>query len=155
LEALRRVHLERWSDEGGAGLFDEQRLRFLIEVGERCSGADIPWVLLLESESSVVGGLLGFRHGASFSVYKTGWDPLYAQLGIGMALGAEAMRWAENQGVTTFDYLRGPRGHKTDLGCTPSTDCSVISAQGLSGRLLELRERLGADGIPPRWWLVR
>ena len=67
----------------------------------------LAWVLLLESESSVAGGLLGFRPRRSFSVYKTGWDPLYAQLGIGMALGAEAMRWAENQGVTTFDYLRG------------------------------------------------
>jgi CelD/BcsL family acetyltransferase involved in cellulose biosynthesis/peptidoglycan/xylan/chitin deacetylase (PgdA/CDA1 family)/SAM-dependent methyltransferase len=155
LEALRRVHLERWGDQGATGLFDDQRLRFLLAVGERCRGADLPWVLLLESDSSVVGGLLGFRSGDAFNVYKTGWNPRYAQLGIGMALGAEAMRWAEQQGITTFDYLRGQRGHKIDLGCVPSTDYSIISARRLSGRLLTLREGLGADGTLPRWWPSR
>ena len=89
-----------------------------------------------------------------FSVYKSGWNPDYANLSPGIALGVEAMRWAEDQKLTTFDYLRGPRSHKADLGCRNVEDLSIISGLGPRSWLLELRERFSSDGIRPslgRW----
>jgi hypothetical protein len=84
-------------------------------------------------------------------VYKTGWDPDYANLGLGLALGAEGMRWAEAAGVTEFDYLRGRRGHKVDLGCVPAEDVAVLRTGGVAGRVLALREQFSAGGVRPRW----
>lgn len=151
LRSLRAVHAQRWNARGTDGLFDERREDFLNDLAVRAVPPFQPWVLLLEQEGRVVAGLLGFRHVESFSVYKTGWDPDLARLGPGIALGVEAMRWAEEQGLTTFDYLRGPRGHKSDLGCEPIDDPTVLVARGVGGRLLEWRERLSADGVRPAW----
>lgn len=145
LDELRRVHLRRWGARGDVGLFDDQRTRFLREFAARCVAPDVPWILLLERNDDVVAGLLGFCHRDTFSIYKTGWDPELARLGLGVALGAEAMRWAEGQGLVVVDYLRGSGAHKATLGCEVIHDHSVISAHGIRGHLLHLRERLSSD----------
>ena len=90
--------------------------------------------------------------GDTFSVYKTGWDPDYARFSLGITMGTVAMEWAETQGLTTFDYLRGPRGHKKDLGCEAVADVSVVRSSGITGVLLEQRERFASDGVRPGWW---
>lgn len=147
LKALKNLHESRWNADGGAGLFSDAKEKFLLDVASFSTSPNIPWILLLEKQHKAVGGLLGFRKGKSFSVYKTGWDPECANLGIGIALGAEAMRWAEEQGITVFDYLRGPRSHKHDLGCMPFADQSILFARGIIGLLLSLRERFSEGGI--------
>ena len=140
LEELQRVHQLRWAERGEEGLFDDRRRRFL-EAQAIPGSLDGPWVLLLDHSGGPVAGLLGLRHGSTFSVYKTGWDPGWRRFGLGIALGAEAMRWASEHGITTFDYLRGRRPHKYDLGCTDVVDESVILPRGLIGRVLLERER--------------
>lgn len=154
LSTLRELHGQRWQRQGRPGLFDGERARFLLDVADRAKAPNIPWVLLLEKtdEHLAVAGLLGFVHQHTFSVYKTGWNPEFSKLGLGMALGAEAMRWAEVRGLTTFDYLRGPRAHKFDLGCTPRFDVSVLARNRTTGRLLEWRERMSADGVRTGCW---
>ena len=112
----------------------------------------MPWILLLEQGDRVVAGMLGIVAGPTFSVYKTGWDPDYARFSLGITMGTVAMEWAETQGLTTFDYLRGPRGHKKDLGCEAVADVSVVRSSGLTGVLLEQRERFASDGVRPAWW---
>ncbi|KGN35008.1 hypothetical protein N802_01135 [Knoellia sinensis KCTC 19936] len=57
-----------------------------------------------------------------------------------MALGQEAMQWAEQQGLHRFDYLRGPGSHKSELGCLPQTDVSFLRESTVSGQLIRLRE---------------
>jgi CelD/BcsL family acetyltransferase involved in cellulose biosynthesis len=146
LETLRWLHNKRWIAAGGTGLFDETRLRFLKDLGTRFTPPNGPWVLLMNGPTGPVGGLLGFRHRDTMSIYKTGWDPDHRELGIGLALGAETMEWAEQMGVTTVDYLRGPRAHKDELGCLPEDDWSVVWPKGPSGHILSWRESLGADG---------
>ncbi len=148
---LRHLHSQRWEANGAPGLFDSHREQFLLDFAERCTGPDAPWILLLEQSDRAVAGLLGLRHGRTFSVYKTGWDPSLARMSPGIALGAEAMRWAEDQGIEVFDYLRGPRSHKSDLGCSPIADTTIIRAVGPTGYLLRWREQLSADGVAPGW----
>lgn len=152
LEELRILHSRRWQAKGAPGLFDPERASFLCAHAGNCVEPDRPWVLLLRRPSGEpVAGLLGFRHGDCLSVYKTGWDPEFARFSPGIALGAEAMRWAEEQGLTVFDYLRGPRSHKKDLGCDPRADLTVLRASSPAGCILGWRERLSADGLAPGW----
>lgn len=152
LDELRVVHSRRWQAQGEPGLFDAERASFLSDYARGCREPDVPWVLLLRrATGEPVAGLLGFRHNDCFSVYKTGWDPEFARLSPGIALGAEAMRWAEEQGLTVFDYLRGPRAHKKDLGCEPVTDVTVLRTASPEGAVLGWRERLSADGELPSW----
>jgi len=152
LEQLRRVHEGRWNAQGGEGRMSDTRMQFLRDLADECRAPDVPWILLLEHEDRVVAGMLGIVAGPTFSVYKTGWDPDYARFSLGITMGTVAMEWAESQGLTTFDYLRGPRGHKKDLGCEAIADVSVVRSSGLTGVLLEQRERFASDGVRPGWW---
>jgi len=152
LDQLRRVHEGRWNAQGGEGRMSDTRMQFLRDLADECTAPDVPWILLLEQGDRVVAGMLGIVAGDSFSVYKTGWDPDYARFSLGITMGTVAMEWAESQGLTTFDYLRGPRGHKKDLGCEAVADVSVVRSSGLTGVLLEQRERFASDGVRPAWW---
>ena len=152
LAALRLVHQDRWAAQGGPGNLDAGRMDLLADLAATCREPDVPWILLLEREGEVAAALLGLRSGDSFSVYKTGWSPDHARLSLGIVMGTLAMEWAQEHGLHTFDYLRGDRGHKKDLGCEPVDDVSVLVPRGVSGRLLEQRERLASDGIRPGWY---
>lgn len=142
LLTLRDLHTRRWRAVGRPGLFDDTRENFLADFADMTAGTETVWVLLLENDDYPIGALLGFVHGQTFSVYKTGWDPSCDRFSVGTALGAEAMRWAEQRGLTVFDYLRGSRRHKTDLGCRPTYDQSFIIPRGVEGAMLHWRERL-------------
>lgn len=152
LGELQRVHEARWNARGGTGRLSGLRVALLRDLATQCRFPDVPWILLLEREGRTVAALLGLRAGASFSVYKTGWDPAFTRLSPGIMAGVIAMQWAESQGLTTFDYLRGPRGHKHDLGCEAVADVSIVVPAGISGALLEQRERFASDGVRPDWW---
>jgi CelD/BcsL family acetyltransferase involved in cellulose biosynthesis len=141
LRELRALHSERWRAKGQPGLFPAKREVLLEKYAASAVAVNGPWILTFLRDESPVAALLGFRFGDSFSVYKTGWSPDVAKLGPGMALGQEAMRWAEEQGLHTFDYLRGPGPHKAELGCRPREDVSVIRVRGITGQLINLREQ--------------
>lgn len=153
LEQLRHVHELRWKAQGQSGNLPDERIEFLRDLAEESLPPDTPWILLLEHDSSTVGAMYGLISGETFSVYKTGWDPSYSQFSLGVTMGATAMTWAQSRELLEFDYLRGPREHKRDLGCVPVADLSVILPSGTSGRLLELRERFSFDGIRPKRWV--
>lgn len=145
LRELRGLHDSRWNAKGQAGLFATEREALLKAYASGSTPEEGPWILVLETPQGAVAALLGIRFRRSFSVYKTGWDPALSRLGLGMALGQEAMRWSEEMGLTTFDYLRGARSHKVELGCRPVEDSTLIRPSLVSGQLLALRE--GAPAV--------
>lgn len=142
LEILRRLHTGRWQARGRSGLFDDERSRFLVALAGRSDYGPAMRVLIVEKDDRPIGALLALVHHRTLSIYKTGWDPKSASYGIGTFMGATAMRFAEDEGLDTVDYLRGTGGHKFDLGCQVELDHSFILADGPSGRLLRLREGL-------------
>lgn len=142
LSALQRVHVARWEARGKSGLFDDRRLDFLAELCRLSTPPNGPVLYLLEKAGGqVVAALLGFRHGATFMAYKTGWDPAFAHLGPGIALHSAAMRRAHEDGFRTFDFLRGQGAHKYSLGAVDREDISLLCGTGVRRALLEMRER--------------
>ena len=141
---LRRLHLARWSSRGTGGLFDQQRMDFLVDLVGRADGEDGVWIEVIEGASGAVGVLLGFEYGGTFSAYKSGWDPSTQSLGMGLLLHGAAIERAISRGARRYDFLRGPHPHKFRLGGTSQTNHTLIVPNGPAGRTLVARDRLYA-----------
>lgn len=141
LPILRDLHQNRWSQLGGAGLFDDFRMRFLTDLATRVDGDDGMWIQLLESPDGPLGALLGFRFGSTFCSYKTGWNPSASRFAPGVALHAAAIDWAIDAGLDAYYFLRGDEPHKTALGGSNDAVVTVIVSNGPLGVPLVLRER--------------
>jgi hypothetical protein len=76
--------------------------------------ADTLVQLNLRVGDTIVSTLLGFRVGAEFLLYNSGFDPAFA--GSGFYLKAKAMQWAIDQGITRFNFLQGAERYKYELG---------------------------------------
>ena len=63
-----------------------------------------------------VAGVLGFDYGATLYLYNSGYDPSYAEFGVGLFSKLAAVRWAIERHKTTFDFLKGSEPYKERLG---------------------------------------
>lgn len=139
LEKLRELHLRRWRAQGEGGLFDRTRQDFLRRVvTEESTGARM---FLLEGLQGPAAALLVFCTPTSMSSYKTGWDPRFAELGLGIRLHAEAIQKSIEEGLRLYDFLRGTGAHKYALNAHDYVDVTYGRFAGLPGRALEFRER--------------
>lgn len=140
LAALGDLHVRRWKSKGGAGLFDDDRLRFLSELTCVAGARSGARMYVLEDDGMVISALFGLVQGATFSIYKTGWDPDYKRFGLGIALATAALQWSQANGIATVDYLRGSEAHKYELGALDRVDSTLLVPRGVTGRLLAWRE---------------
>lgn len=143
LQTLRDLHLDRWQSQRQAGLLDDQRMRFLetLCADQRFDAR----IYLLETPDEPVGALLVFCTAGVMASYKTGWNPRFAELGIGIQLHASGVEEAIAMGLEQYDFLRGTGGHKYALNAHDYFDVTYGRFRGLAGRLLRLRERRGYD----------
>jgi CelD/BcsL family acetyltransferase involved in cellulose biosynthesis len=93
---LSRVFIRRWFEE--SGLDGPVRLRF-VSVGGRRVAAGIT-----------------VRDGDREMFYNAGADPNARELSPGILFIAEAIREAIDEGVRSFDFLRGDESYKYDWG---------------------------------------
>lgn len=142
LRHLDRLHTRLWTSRGDRGLFGPRRMAFFRDLAAHTSGADGPWMQLIEGDGEVIAALFGFRFGDRFCSYKTGWDPAHHSLGLGMALHSTAIRWAVGEGLTHYDFLRGANPHKYTLGGIDTVDRSWVVPNGIRGLPLLVRDRL-------------
>jgi CelD/BcsL family acetyltransferase involved in cellulose biosynthesis len=64
----------------------------------------------------------GFRFAGDEYYYQSGWDPAYAQFGIGIAILEHSIREAFVDGVAEYRLLRGDEAYKRRYA---STDAKV------------------------------
>ncbi len=141
LAAFGALHRARWEAKGTrGGSFDERRLAFLRRLSSLAGGIEGPRLLLLELDGQAIAGLVGFSFAGTFHEYMTGWDPAWARFGPGSAVIAEAMRAAQAEGASTYDFLRGTEPHKYDFGAVDRADVTLIGSMRMRGRLLRARE---------------
>lgn len=142
LADLKDLHTRRWKSKGGAGLFDEDRRRFLVALARRADADSGARLFVFEHETTVVAAMFCLLHRDTISIYKTGWDPDYKRFGLGIALAVAALEWAHALGLATVDYLRGSEPHKYELGGVDRVDATLLRSAGLSGRVLAWRESM-------------
>lgn len=133
VDALFRQHAERFDDLGIVSFFGPNRRPQLLELIEVSSERCGPVAAVARHGDSVVGVDLSFVCGTRMHNYQGGWSQEYRTESLGTQLIVAAMTWAQENAVTTFDFLRGSEQFKDRFGAELRTDESYERRVGLSG----------------------
>ena len=93
-----------------------ERERFFYNITQRMSELGLLQLYFLHMDGVTVATSLCFDYGGSRLLYNSGYDPEYAYYSVGLLLNAMCLKDAIEQGLTYFDFLRGPEPYKAHLG---------------------------------------
>ncbi|WP_431682339.1 GNAT family N-acetyltransferase [Kitasatospora sp. KL5] len=147
LDAVLALHRLRRTALGRPTTFDAHRRPLHLRVLERsaATAADDghgPAFLVAEHDGDTIGTLYGFRWNGGFAYYQIGWDPKWAPLRLGTVVISEAVRVCAEQGLHTFDFLRGTEPYKYRFGAVDRYDDTRLLPHGPTGALLALKHRV-------------
>nr|WP_095871750.1 GNAT family N-acetyltransferase [Streptomyces sp. TLI_235] len=147
MDTVLALHRLRRAALGRPTTFDEHRRPLHLRLLERSAAATAPdgqgpAFCLAEHGGRTVGALYGFRWNGSFAYYQIGWDQAWAPLRLGTVLISETVRACAEQGLHTFDFLRGTEPYKYRFGAVDHHDDTRLLPRGPSGALLALKHRV-------------
>jgi CelD/BcsL family acetyltransferase involved in cellulose biosynthesis len=93
-----------------------EREQFFYNISQRMAEMGQLQLYFLDMDGSTVATSLCFDYGGSRLLYNSGYDSEYAYYSIGLILNAMCLKDAIEQGLTYFDFLRGPEPYKAHLG---------------------------------------
>tara|TARA_B100000029_G_scaffold177771_1_gene175132 strand:- start:1167 stop:2144 length:978 start_codon:yes stop_codon:yes gene_type:complete len=93
-----------------------EREGFFHNVTQRMAELGQLQLYFLEMEGKAVATSLCFDYSGSRLLYNSGYDPEYGYYSVGLLLNAMCLKDAIDQGLTYFDFLRGPEPYKAHLG---------------------------------------
>lgn len=107
------AHKKRWSKRGLPGAFLGSRIRdFHREWAVVAAQSGWLWMSRLELEGAFIGAIYAMRFGHACYFYQSGFDPAHSAISPGSLLVAQTIRRAIEEGLTTFDFLRGDEPYK-------------------------------------------
>ncbi len=115
----RFVELHRTS-EGPKGVFMVPGMEiFFRRLGEAFCERGVFRLTFIEVGGVQAAGTIGFVFGDTFSLYNSAFDREWQRLAPGMVLVAEDIRLAIEEGLRTFDLLKGDYAYKYRFGAEP------------------------------------
>ena len=128
LEALFRLHQQRWAGHGG-GVFDSAPKRaFYGDMARRFLERDWLRLAYLEVDGTRVAYQLCFEYRGTMFLLQEGYDPEWMEHGVGNALRAWMFRDCIERGVARYDFLGGVTEHKRAWGATPKSSVRLFAA---------------------------
>ena len=113
LADLFRLHELRWRRDGQLGNFQNPAKRaFLHRFCAAASAQDQVRGHVLVVHNEPQGVLLAFHCGGTASYYQMGWNPDSPLSSVGVILLAESIAHAIDEGLHTYDFLRGDEDYK-------------------------------------------
>jgi CelD/BcsL family acetyltransferase involved in cellulose biosynthesis len=112
LDAFFETHKKRWRKRGLPGAFMGRAERFHREWAEVARQRGWLWLSLLHHEDKIVGTIYAMRFGNACYYYQAGFDPEASAISPGSLLVGYTIRKAINEGLKTFDFLRGDEPYK-------------------------------------------
>jgi CelD/BcsL family acetyltransferase involved in cellulose biosynthesis len=106
--------------EGHKGRFmGDEIAAFFAEIASTFS--DLGWMRLdlLEVGPKPIAAMFGFAIDNTFYLYNSAYDPNTARLSPGYVLVSHLIEAAIDEGLTQFDFLRGPERYKYQFGARP------------------------------------
>lgn len=106
---------------------------------ERVAHAFMPlgWLRLdfLEIGGRAIASTFGFELGDTFYLYNSAYESDLKRLSPGLVLVSELVKRAMSEGVTRFDFLRGPERYKYQLGAeaVPLNNVRVLNRVRTTG----------------------
>jgi len=119
LEEFMQMHQQRWARVGKKGVYaDESVAAFQREIAGIFFRRGWLFLAFLRIDGSRIASFCGFRHRDELAVYLTGMrDPGEARkFSPGIVLHAMCMEATIEQGVRTYDFLRGVEAYKYECG---------------------------------------
>jgi len=114
----RFVTLHRQSRGEKANFMNGETERFFRDVADTLAARG--WLRLgalnVDGEDAAV--VFAFAYEGTFALYNAAYDLALAPLSVGIACHAYAIRSAIDEGLRTYDLLRGDEPYKYDLGAT-------------------------------------
>jgi CelD/BcsL family acetyltransferase involved in cellulose biosynthesis len=114
----RFVALHRRSRGEKAEFMTEETERFFRDLADMLASRG--WLRLgvvnVDGEDAAV--VFGFAYEGTFALYNSAYDLALASFSVGIACHAYAIRAAIDEGLRTYDFLRGGEPYKYDLGAT-------------------------------------
>ena len=139
VDELLELHRRRREHKGASTGFTDRRKEFLLTLIERGTPNRGPAAVVAERDGIAVGILFGFIWGDTFYHYQGGWDPAFADHGLGTMLPAESIRLAGRAGAKVFDFLRGEEWYKYRFGAEDRVDETFVLPSGPLGELAVLK----------------
>ncbi|HSC55854.1 MAG TPA: GNAT family N-acetyltransferase [Nitrospira sp.] len=113
LQAFMALHAVAWRHRGGSQAMQTTRELAFHEAFSR-SALERGWLrlFLLRVNGRPVGALYGFRRGARFYFYQSGFDPGWRKHSVGLVTMGLAIKHALAEGVEEYDLLHGTEAYK-------------------------------------------
>ncbi len=118
---------------------------FHYQAGERFLRRGWLHATYLEIDGVIAAWLYGFKYNGVAYGYQTGFDPQWGRYAPGQLIFAYGIRTAIEQGLHSYDLLRGGEGYKKHWACDQCTDTNlhVIAserARAKMGQLAAMRQ---------------
>jgi len=110
------ISLMRLSRSDKDEFMTPERERFFHNITQRMAELDQLQLYFLDMDGATVATSLCFDYRGSRLLYNSGYNPEYGYYSVGLLLNAMCLKDAIDQGLTYFDFLRGPEPYKAHLG---------------------------------------
>jgi CelD/BcsL family acetyltransferase involved in cellulose biosynthesis len=131
MDRFFHLHDLRLGTQGGSSLGTERARSFHRRFAASC--LERGWLRLwfLELDEQPVAAWYGWRLGARYSCYNSGFDPSWSRVGPGRLLLGGVIESALEEGAAEFDFLLGDEGYKLRFAEGSATVRDVLLARAL------------------------
>ena len=114
IDALIRMHQQRWNEVGESGSFATPEFcEFTRDAARGFLSRNLLYVTALEHARQIIAAELSFIGGNGILyVFSAGFDTTYAEMEPGRILSVDSLRYLYRQSLTGIDYLRGDEEYK-------------------------------------------
>lgn len=116
LDALARLHAQRWSERGETGVLDANVLAAHLEAAPLLHAAGRLRLHGLRVDGELAAVLYALADARRCYYYLAGFDPALRTLSPGTLVIAQAIGQAIAEGAQAFDFLRGAEPYKYRWG---------------------------------------
>jgi len=129
---LFRLHRLRWQTKNREGVFvSVNKRRFYYEMSSNFLAKDWLRFYSLAVGNKYVAHQFCFEYKETMFLLQEGFDPEWADLGIGNVLRAHVFRDCIERGVKRYDFLGGATPHKQSWGGTIKNSLRVAVGKPL------------------------
>lgn len=149
LEALVRLHQQRWRSRGYAGSFaDERVVGFHESMSRDALREGFLRFYTLTDRDEVAAAVLCYRMNGSVQAYSCAFEPSWSHYRPGMVLGAYAIEQSIAEGASRYDHLEGDEAHKSTWAGHQRLNLRLhVFANTLRGRLARAGVRAHEDAV--------
>lgn len=131
LEALFRLHRERWRARGGPGVLDTADIRdFHRAVAAGFASRGRLRLYSLRAAGEIVAAIYAFAARGRVYLYSGGFDPKLRNFSPGALAIGYAIEDASREGFRELDFLRGGESYKYQWGAQDTRNYKLLVERG-------------------------